>query len=231
MKHLEELQEIDKGIRKLEKEADFPPTEIARMEEGLQETETVVNEAKEKLTASEAEKRDKDDELSVNTERMELFKGRLRSLKTNAEYQASLKEIDQASKRNSEIEDEVLELMERLEEETKTLSDAEAAYNENKTDFEKEKEDLLKNLEETKKTLKTTVKERTTKLKNLDPEISKLYEGLSAKLKGVVLATAENGICTGCHLHLPPQLLNDAMRHEKLYQCPNCYRILAVETP
>ncbi len=226
---LEELQEIDKRISSLERENEFFPKEMERLDEGLGEEEKLVIEVREIIEGHEKEKRDKDDELSFNNEQLHMFEGRLKEIKTNTEYQASLREIDTSKKRNLEIENELLELMEQVETESSKLKELEETFNEKKAEAVKEQQALKDNHEEGQKKLKKVVLKRGKKVKEIDPKVSKLYETLKPRLGGQVLAAANAGACSGCNMHIPPQLINDAMRLERIYQCPNCLRIIVAE--
>jgi len=223
---LEELNGIDIRAGEIEKKMAAFPAEIQKLEEALAEEESAAIELRELLETHEKTKREKNSELSENAERLKLFEGRLRDIKTNNEYQASLKEIDQSKKANMAIEDELLELMETIEEESKKLEDAETAFATEKAKADEEKAAVLKREKEVKKELDKILAERDEKKKSLKPEVSELYEDLKSKLKGRLMVKPDDGTCSGCHMQIPPQLINDAMKLEKLYQCPHCLRII-----
>jgi predicted nucleic acid-binding Zn-ribbon protein len=44
--------------------------------------------------------------------------------------------------------------------------------------------------------------------------------------RGNAVAEITSGVCRGCHISLPPQLYNQILRAERVFQCPNCQRIL-----
>jgi len=225
---LEELHEIDQKVWEIEKEIASFPDEIERVEKVLGETEEAFAGIQNTLENLKKEKRDKDDELSINMERLKLFEGRLSSIKTNTEYQASLKEIDQSKKRESALEEELLALMETIEEETRKLSEAQAEFDEKKEKAREEMKAIQSRREQKERELDKIQKEREEKNKSLDPQIAQTYNSLRTKMKGKLLATANSGSCSGCHLHIPPQLLNDALKQERVYQCPHCHRILVI---
>ncbi|MBE9504752.1 MAG: hypothetical protein IME96_11305 [Proteobacteria bacterium] len=225
---LEELNEIDKKIWAIEKEMNAFPEEIEEIEKSLGEGEETFLEIEEILLNHQKEKIDKDDELSVNVEKLKLFEGRLNSIKTNAEYQASLKEIDQSKKQSRALEEELLVLMEAIEEETNKVSEARAAFDEKKENVQAAIKAIQKRKDEKQKELNEILKERKEKNSAIDPKVAEIYNSLKVKLKGNLLANANNGSCSGCFLHIPPQLINDAMKYEKVCQCPHCHRILIV---
>ena len=225
---LEELHEIDKKVWEIEQEMRAFPEEISKAEKNLGEGEETFLEIQDTLLSHQKEKIDKDDELSVNMEKLKLFEGRLSSIKTNAEYQASLKEIDQSKKQSNALEEELLVLMEAIEEETNKVSEAQAAFDEKKENAQAEIKAIQKREGAKQKELNKILKEREEKNSAIDSKVAETYNSLKAKLKGNLLANANSGSCSGCHLHIPPQLINDAMKHEKIYQCPHCHRILVI---
>jgi predicted nucleic acid-binding Zn-ribbon protein len=46
--------------------------------------------------------------------------------------------------------------------------------------------------------------------------------------RGSGVSECTGGVCRGCHVTLPPQLFNQILRADRVYQCPNCNRILLV---
>ena len=52
------------------------------------------------------------------------------------------------------------------------------------------------------------------------------YNKLKAKRKDQALALIKDGICVGCRLQLPPQLVSQVKRAQDVHTCPYCYRIL-----
>jgi len=225
-----ELQAVDEKKAAIIEEIEFFPKAIEKIAGAQKEEDDIVEGIKESIARHEKEKKEKDAELSINSEKLERFKERLNSIKTNTEYQASLKEIDQAKKQNTALEDEILSLMEKIEEEKERLSEAEKVFAEKRTRLEEEKKVLLGKQEKTEQNLREIMKERELHLKDIAPDASELYETLRNKIKGLVVTTASHGTCAACHLHIPPQLINDAMKYEKMYQCPHCRRILYVES-
>ena len=81
------------------------------------------------------------------------------------------------------------------------------------------KSDLAKLSEEQNKISKE-MPERTRKL------FDKLYKGRN----GLALAKANGGDCGGCHMQIPPQIINDIKRLNALITCDSCGRILYWDT-
>lgn len=225
---LEELHSLDMKAGEIETKMEAFPAEIQKIELALAEEEATAIELRGILEEHDKTRREKNEELSENAEKLKLFEGRLSNIKTNNEYQASLKEIDQSKKANMAIEEELLELMETVEEDTKKLEEAEAVFAGDKAKADEEKKAVLEQEKAVRKELDALLAERETMKKALKPEVVSLYEDLKSKLKGRLIVAPSDGTCPGCHMQIPPQLINDALKLEKLHQCPHCLRIIIV---
>jgi len=49
---------------------------------------------------------------------------------------------------------------------------------------------------------------------------------IKARRNGIAIVAVSRGICSGCHMNIPPQLYNELQRSEQILCCPNCNRIL-----
>jgi predicted nucleic acid-binding Zn-ribbon protein len=52
------------------------------------------------------------------------------------------------------------------------------------------------------------------------------YNQIKAARRDQPLAAVRGGICAGCRLQIPPQLIAEVKRSENLHVCPYCHRIL-----
>ncbi len=169
------------------------------------------------------------DELLV---RIEKDDERLRSgaVKSNKEYDALAKEIEDAKTRIKEneraakedtsarrlaIENEMLLIDGQLE-------DVNTELEQN----QKELEELTKQTGEEEKELSTERKELISKI---DPEDYEHYERLSKVRFGEAIAVVRKGSCLGCYSSIPPQKAIEIRMAEKFYACESCGRILIAE--
>lgn len=153
-------------------------------------------------------------------------KNRMSDVKTNKEYQAMLKEIEETKKEIAGKEEGMLDAMEKIETLTKEL---EVLGN--------EVEGQRKLLEEDKKKLQVEnerLKEKVDHLDALqqkvrdrmDPALLKRTEYLLLKQSGIAVAAVQNGTCQICHLNIPPQKFIELQRDDMIHQCPHCHRFL-----
>jgi len=153
-------------------------------------------------------------------------KSRMSEVKTNKEYQAILKEIEDIKKDIASKEDSALELMEKIE-----------ALGRQVKDLEKDLAAQRRKLEENRQKLESEsaqLKERLDYLEGLqqkvreklEPELVKRSDFLFKKQAGIAVAAVENGVCQVCHLNIPPQKFIELQRDDAILQCPHCHRFL-----
>jgi len=51
------------------------------------------------------------------------------------------------------------------------------------------------------------------------------YQRLIVHKDGRALATIENGVCTGCHFKIRPQIIVEVTKGDSIIICENCSRI------
>ena len=147
-------------------------------------------------------------------------------IKTQREYEALDKEIKDATVREQDLR--------------KEMQDEDKLLEEMLGDLERE-QDLIQKQEEEVKTeqsrIKHETKERTKVLQKLEKEESKIIPGLDEEIlfkferiirskSGVGIVPTVENICTGCHMILTPQFVNDVREGTDIRFCPFCSRIL-----
>jgi predicted nucleic acid-binding Zn-ribbon protein len=60
----------------------------------------------------------------------------------------------------------------------------------------------------------------------VDKGLLERYAQLKASRKDHALAAVRDGMCSGCRLQIPPQLIAEVKRSEDLHACPYCRRML-----
>ena len=156
----------------------------------------------------------------------ETYEKQMDQIKTQREYEALDKQIKDIAAKEAEYRKEIQKL--------------ESVRDDLKTQVEKEKILIHKQEEEVKEEqakIKHDVKEKQKILKNLEKEELKITPGLDEDIlfkferiikskAGVGIVAIRNGICTGCHMILPAQFVNDVRSGAGIQFCPECSRIL-----
>lgn len=226
-----ELQKFDLRIAEVKEQRRKIPERLEATEFPLRETKRIVQEASAAVEIFTKERRSHEKDLDAHEDRIGKMKDRASQLKTNQEYQAHLFEIDLAHKKRGEIEEKILVAMEKIDQTQRTLTDAQSKVKEADRIFIQEK----KTLDEMDRQLAGELEDLERKQKELVTKIDKplldRYNRLKSARKDQALAAVKDGICVGCRLQLPPQLIAEVKRMQELHTCPYCYRILYWEEP
>ena len=118
LQFLIELQKFDLRIFQIQDAQRKAPQLLKAVESPLQEILTRLQTLKNTGESLVKQQRSAERELATQEDLLHKVRSRLSELKTNKEYQAHLFEIEQARKKKDSIEESVLEMMVRVEENT-----------------------------------------------------------------------------------------------------------------
>jgi predicted nucleic acid-binding Zn-ribbon protein len=221
-----ELQEIERKIKILAEHKARAPKEIAALKEKEKEAEARLADRKTILESAKKLRRDLEREVEDLEGRKAKSKQKLLEVKSNKEYQATLKEIDDIEELVRGREDQIIEQMESADDLDRQIRKHKVLVVEASKKLEEEGAQLAK---EAKKadSLIASLEEQKEQLKPKVPsDLLKKYQFLRDKRAGVALAPVHGGTCGVCHMNLPPQIFIDLQRNETMMNCPNCQRII-----
>lgn len=225
---LRELQEIDKRIRIVEMELQSIPEQLTTsgaeyfaLTTALQEKDNLSNNLTEERLGLETQT--KETSLQVQDREKRLY-----AIKTQKEYQATLKEIAQMKKENKDREERILAILEQSEKISQEITQLKLEIADKEGGFRQIETEL-----KTRQQVMTTEKEekekrRPTLLKELPVEIVKKYDVVRRRF-GDAVAAVKKGVCYGCNMNIPPQFYNEMLKMRDLRSCPNCHRLIYVE--
>ena len=73
--------------------------------------------------------------------------------------------------------------------------------------------------------LRNATMHRDEAAKGVETTLLKRYDRV-VKMRGIAVVPLKGDDCGGCHMSLPPQLVNTILRHESIEACPQCHRLL-----
>ncbi len=131
-----------------------------------------------------------------------------------------------ANKKKSELEDKVLACMEKIEQLQQTAKEAQNKVQAAEQVFTKEKQVL----DELDSRLSAELAELESQQRDRSAQVESgllaRYTKLKAARKDQPLAAIKGGMCAGCRLQIPPQLIAEVKRSQDLHTCPYCHRML-----
>ena len=225
IKLLVKLQALDMWIDKAEKLKKDLPQQIQEETRALEKAKKGLETLKETLKELELERRRKEKEIVELGEKVGEKKGKLFQAKSNEEYSALIKEIESLKERISQLEDEVILLLDRVEEIKAQESQAQKEVKEKEKALEEAKKRAQGKIQELERNLEARKEERGKLADRIGKRTYQIYEKVK-KNRGYAVVRAEKYTCLGCHMEIPPQLFVEVKKGEKIIQCPFCSRIL-----
>lgn len=220
------LQEKDRKIAKLKREFRDIPARKADVEKQLEGAKNRLAQARDALKQVTSDLKQLEVEDAALHEKIVKYKQQQMEAKTNEQYRAFLQEIATVEKSISGLEDREIVLMEQLENAKKEVSIREAELAEEEGGVSEELEMLSERLEEVEEDLAALGADRGRMVSTVNPSLLTKYDRLFANKGDFAVVQVENGHCSGCHMRLPPQVINDALNPAKLVICNFCGRML-----
>ena len=144
----------------------------------------------------------------------------------NEEYRALTHEIELCKDTIRKLEDSELELMEEGEEAHQAATSAARAGNDLITVVQKQIADLGEREQNLKKELVELERDREQLAMAVDESARLRYERLTKSKGDNVVVGVEHGVCGGCHMKLPVQVIVTCQGEREIISCPNCGRLL-----
>jgi predicted nucleic acid-binding Zn-ribbon protein len=227
---LVELQQKESAAAKVQMELNELPEKLIQIESGLREIEEVINLKKENLAELKKVYRNYDAEIRVNQERIKKREEQLRSVTTNKDYQAILKEISEIKKASSRLEDETLDCLDKIDAAESEIRDQEESYEAEAVEVSEKKSVLEASADSERRSLDKFSAQRDELSSKIDPELIRQYEIIKSYSRGIAIVQVIDSICSGCNMNIPPQMYNELHRENELRTCPHCHRMVYVST-
>jgi predicted nucleic acid-binding Zn-ribbon protein len=225
------LQDLDTQLDANAEKRRQVPLLIEAAAKPVEDATAELGKVKSDLDALNRDRREKEQDLKEREERIEKLKGRSAEIKSNKEYQAHLFEIELAQQEKGTVEERLLEMMDRAEALQRTIKQCEDALATRKREYEQERARIESEGRATEAETERLSADVRTLVEHLSPANRQTYDRLKTTRKGLAVVPLRNGACQGCRLALPPQLVADLRKNDKLLTCTYCHRILFWPTP
>ena len=221
-----ELQKLDLRIMEIGEIRRKIPERLHAAEAPLREANRMLNDTKAAVEAAVKERRSHEKDLEAHEAHTDKMKTHATSLKTNKEYQAHLFELELANKKRGDFEEKILLTMEKIDQLQKTLHELQ----EKRVGLEKVFTLEKQGLDAQDKELSTELAQLQLRHREASVRVEKAlldrYNQVKTLRKDHPLAAVRDGICLGCRLQIPPQLIAQVKRSDDLHVCPYCRRML-----
>jgi len=220
------LQDFDTRMGHILIQKKEGPEKIGRLQQRLTEVESQLAEEIRQVEACTRDRRGTEQQIEDAENKLKKANLKLSNIKSNKEYHAALKEIDELKRAKFLLEEKALEMMELLEVfEGKCAASREQAT-EMKRQFEMDREAVTRSLEALDQDFHLLEKERHSLSQAVDTGLLRKYDTLRERKGGIAVSPVVRGVCQTCHLRIPPQEFNELIQGDKLMSCPNCTRLI-----
>ena len=220
------LQDRDRKIRRTQGELANIEPERQALKAKASAAQSNLEAAKTRIREIESSRKDLELEVQAKKDLISKYANQQFQTRKNEEYRALAHEIETCKQAIFKIEDQEIGLMEQAEacqkevvRATQGAGDAKrlveeqiTALNSREMNLKKELEELLANRQELASAVDDSARGRYDRL---------------VKNKGEnVVVGIQHGVCGGCHMKVPPQILVSCQAQQELVTCSNCGRIL-----
>ncbi len=220
------LQDCDNKIREILNKRNEGPSRIKKLAEDLDAIAKKFQERHDRLNLLKKDGRKIDQEIQELEEKIEKSNIKLTLIKSNKEYKAALKEIEDLKHVKFQTEDNAIRVMEEMEELQEICNENKEKEAELREAFERDKEEIERELEALDEELKILNSKRDTFTETIDQDLLREYLYLRDHKAGQAISPVLGGVCQICHMNIPPQAFNELIRGDSLMTCNNCNRII-----
>ncbi len=226
MEMLQKLQNIDYDLGELERSKDYLPEMINNLEKEVRITRDALEALQREMEELTVLHGNLELELATLNTELTKFQKQMKEIKTNKEYDALTAEIASRKIKIASTEEEILKTLTRLDE----LKEQTKQYQQKLEEVEKNNNAQLVGLREQLSSIEDKVKIKEGDRKNITVRIEKkllaTYERVRKGRGNQVMVAIRRRACGACHKSVPPQIIQEIRKGEKIYTCDNCGRIL-----
>ncbi|GAB7080418.1 zinc ribbon domain-containing protein [Megalodesulfovibrio paquesii] len=220
------LQRVDSEIIAIKKGMEAAPLEVEALREEFAKLQAAKGQIEEKMQYLLEQAKRLDVEITDDSLKIKKSKNKLMMASNTKEYHAMMREMDNMEKQNRMREEERA----TLEEELIRQRTAEAAINEELQKFEAQLEEKSASLnartEDAQLRLGQLARDRKQAGQSVPPPVLSRYEFIRSRLSAPVIVPVAAGVCSGCHIMIPPQSFIELQKGTQILSCPNCQRLI-----
>ena len=227
IKVLVRLQQLDTETVRIKSTLNNVSRQLEKLDSSLKEIEQTIKDQESVLDELKKHYRDYESDVKINLAKNKKSQEKLRSVKTNKEYQSLLKEIEDVKSKNSLIEDKMIECLDRMDETENIIAKKKDEYLPFSDRIISEKHSIEHEAGIDKEKLNELDLDRKNVSDIIDSQLLKTYLMIKEQHQGgLAVVPVKDAVCHGCNVNLPPQLYNELFRYNSLKFCPNCQRII-----
>jgi len=221
-----EIQECDSQLVKIADKKNKLPEKIDKLDETFAAFQEEIEQNKRKYDELKVRHTESENKTKKINEGIIKTKERLLEVKNNKEYQAMLKENETAEAMRSDVETEIISILDELEKLSVLVKKDKATLDEQRKKYEEEKRLIEIDLNSIDTDFVSWEQKRIELKNKISADLLSRYEKIKKRSNGIGVISVWKAVCNGCHMNIPPQLYNELQKSTELIACPNCHRIM-----
>ncbi|MCO6454636.1 MAG: phospholipase [Pirellulaceae bacterium] len=222
---LRELHRIHRQLTDLRGRLERGPKQARAAEANVKRLETAQQEAKQALTRTRVNADERQLQLKQREMRIVDLRAKLNACANNREYQALLEQIAADDQANSVLQDEILEMLEKLDEHQAGIARIEAELAKSRAESEKVRQRVAEEHDLLERELARVTAELRTAEQVLPADFKQTYDRVSQARGENALAEVVGESCGSCFQMLPPQVISELMLSRPVF-CKSCGALL-----
>lgn len=234
---LRKLQNVENRLRAVKVKLERCRRSVILQENQVRNLQNALDAKKEEIQLTRMQADRLELELKSKDEAIAKFRAALNTAKTNKEYSAILTQLNTAKADNSKLENQILDLMKNIE-----ADEADCAKLQEQIDLEKAKlQEIRSQADASAVKYEAEALEIQTEwneaAKAIPQEPLRVFKRVAETYDGQAMAVVqqqkgrtESYSCDGCFMGVPHEMANMLMTKDEVLRCPNCTRILVIET-
>jgi len=220
------LQSLEQEISQLERREQQLPMDLNGLEEELGSLGQRIRDRQARLEELQRQHLRQEDDLQMLQQHLRRAAEKLDAAKNEREYRAAKRELEELEQDRARQEEGLLELAEELDELRAHQREDQQRQEALQGELAECKQRLAEELGELRENLKRLRWERDQLRGEVDPSLLRRFYLILERRQGRAVVPVRDGSCSGCYMHLPPQLANEVQRSASLVTCPHCSRVL-----
>jgi hypothetical protein len=221
-----QLQDLDLKIEALlAREAEIPKQK-SKFDIHRKRLAAELAEREEVCKRLQLEQREAESDIDLKQGQVKKYDAQLFAIKKNEEYQALLHEIEMLKKQVALKEERIISIMVELDNARARLVEDKQRIDTEQKEIEAQCALIDQELGEAVQERKQLQGQRLPLLGDIDPGLLARYQRIRmSKKTGAAVVPLNSEVCSGCHMHVPPQIVNEVLAG-KLHACAHCGRLL-----
>lgn len=226
IRQLVELQKVDDAIFAVRQELERAPRELEDLQQRYDASCAQRNRVVEKLTHLQEQQKRLDFEIDNDAARIKKSKNKFMQVSEAREYHAMVREMDNMEKVNRSREEEKVALMEEMQLQNERLAEIDTTHTALEAELEVRRDSLEEKLALCRARLEDLEHKREVASNAIPHPVFVRYEFIRKRLEHPVIVAVKEGVCSGCHIAIPPQSFIELQRGQQILSCPNCQRLI-----